>query len=183
MDGGIDAFRRECYQPMKADQLPDFVLPLLIRKQGFRVVYEPEAILVEESLEQASAEFRMRVRVTLRALWALRDMRALMNPVKYGVFAWQLLSHKVLRYLAFMPLMALIPINVALYNTAIIYNLAAYAQVVFYALAISAVTTEAAGPIRGLPYYFVLLNAAAAVAFSRFLRGKKQVVWQPRLGA
>jgi len=31
-------------------------------------------------------------------------------------------------------------------------------------------------------YYFLLLNWASAAAFGRFLRGEKQVLWQPRTG-
>ena len=43
----------------------------------------------------------MRVRVTLRALWALWDKRALLNPLRFPLFSWQLASHKLLRYLSF----------------------------------------------------------------------------------
>jgi len=45
VNGGIDAVRRSLYRPMRQDQLPDFVLPLRVVEQGYRVVYEPEAIL------------------------------------------------------------------------------------------------------------------------------------------
>ena len=45
VDGGIDAVRKSLYQSMNSDQLPDFVLPLKVIDQGYRVVYEPEAIL------------------------------------------------------------------------------------------------------------------------------------------
>ena len=41
VDGGIDAVRKSLYRPMNPDQLPDFVLPLRVVEQGFRVVYEP----------------------------------------------------------------------------------------------------------------------------------------------
>ena len=100
VDGGIDAVRRELQVAMRADQLPDFVLPLTVRERGFRVVYEPRALLYEDALAAAGDEFRMRVRVSLRALHALRDKRALLDPWRFGLFAWQLWSHKLLRYLA-----------------------------------------------------------------------------------
>ncbi|HHJ34396.1 MAG TPA: glycosyltransferase family 2 protein, partial [Gammaproteobacteria bacterium] len=80
VDGGIDAMRRGLYEPLRADQLPDFVQPLKVVEKGFRVVYEPEAILKEDALSNAASEYTMRVRVTLRALWALKDMRFLFNP-------------------------------------------------------------------------------------------------------
>ena len=74
VDGGIDAVRKEFYKSMNPDQLPDFVLPLKVIDQGYRVVYEPEAILKEPSLKAPKDEYKMRVRVSLRALWALWDM-------------------------------------------------------------------------------------------------------------
>jgi len=65
---------------MSADQLPDFVLPLRVVEQGYRVVYEPRAVLREPALNSAEREYRMRVRVALRAIWALYDLRHLLNP-------------------------------------------------------------------------------------------------------
>ena len=111
VDGGIDAVRRDLFVPMRADQLPDFVLPLNVVDQGRRVVYEPKAKLHEAALATPADEFRMRVRVTLRALWAIHDMRNLLNPFRAPLFAWQLISHKVLRYLAFLPLIGLLIFN------------------------------------------------------------------------
>ena len=100
--------------PMRPDQIPDFVLPLSVVANDYRVVYEPEAVLREDALTEGGAEFRMRVRVTLRSLWALRDMRRLFNPFRYGLFAFQIFSHKLLRYTAFLPLLVLMPLNIAL---------------------------------------------------------------------
>ena len=183
VNGGIDAVRRELYRPMNADQLPDFVLPLLVRKQGYRVVYEPRARLVEDALTQTAAEFRMRVRVTLRALWALSDLRSLFNPFRYGLFSWQLLSHKLLRYTAFLPLIALLPLSITLTGSGLIYQAALVSQALFYLLAITAVGRTSAATWQALPYYFLLLNAASAKAAWKFLRRQKQVIWQPRVGA
>lgn len=183
VDGGVDAVRRSLYDPMTPDQLPDFVLPLRVRAKGFRVVYEPQALLGEDALGESSAEFRMRVRVSLRALWTLFELRSLLNPFRYGVFAWQLFSHKVLRYTAFMPLLALLPLSMVLAPEAVIYQLAMGAQVLFYLAALMGALTRSPGHLLGMPWYFVLLNVASGQAFWKFLRGHKQVIWQPRVGA
>ena len=183
VDGGIDAVRRELYAPMNADQLPDFVLPLLVRQQGYRVVYEPKARLIEDALTETIAEFRMRVRVTLRALWALSDLRSLFNPARYGLFSWQLLSHKLVRYTAFIPLVALMPLSIALAGSGLIYQVALVSQALFYLLAITATGRPSTAAWRALPHYFVLLNLASAKAAWKFLRRQKQVIWQPRVGA
>ena len=185
VDGGVDAVRRALYQPMRADQLPDFVLPLSVVEQGFRAVFEPEAILTEDTLTNETSEYRMRVRVALRALWALWDKRGLLNPFRYGLFAWQLWSHKVLRYLSFLPLAAALLLNWFLLSQGPVYILGAVGQIAFALLMVIAML----GP-KGLSksalsrycFYFALLNWASAVAMTRFLRGQKQILWQPRTG-
>jgi cellulose synthase/poly-beta-1,6-N-acetylglucosamine synthase-like glycosyltransferase len=182
VDGGVDAIRRELYRPMRADQLPDFVTPLNVAEQGFRVVYEPEAVLTEDALSEGAKEYRMRVRVSLRAFWALWDKRGLLNPFRHGLFAWQLWSHKLLRYLAFAPLAAAVVLNWLLLDHGVVYTLAATGQLLFALACLAA----GAGLVNWAParycFYFFLLNWASAVAFLRFLRGQKQVLWQPRAG-
>jgi cellulose synthase/poly-beta-1,6-N-acetylglucosamine synthase-like glycosyltransferase len=185
VDGGIDAVRRELYVPMRPDQLPDFVLPLNVVEQGQRVVYEPDAVLFEPALAAAADEFRMRIRVSLRALWALYDKRGLLNPFRNALYAWQLWSHKVLRYGAFLPLTWLLVFNLLLIDDA-------YSYFWFFALQVLAYGLAALGhwlshvpgvPSRALtPYYFVILNAACAVAFWKFVNGQKMVIWKPRGG-
>ena len=182
VDGGIDAVRRVAYRPMNADQLPDFVLPLLVRKQGYRVIYEPEAQLVEDALDDGRAEFRMRVRVSLRAIWALKDMSELLNPFRYGLFALQLCSHKLLRYLAVLPLLVLPFISWSLLDHGTIYEYVFFGQILLYTLALTAMLTRTPSIIQSIPYYFTLVNVASGIALWQFLLGKKQVIWQPRQG-
>lgn len=185
VNGGVDAVRRVLYRPMRADQLPDLVLPLSVVEQDFRVVFAANAVLEEETLASQNAEYSMRVRVALRAFWALRDKRALLNPWRYPMFAWQLASHKLLRYLSFLPLGIAAVLNWYLQPHGWIYSMLAALQSCVAVLVLLAV--YGSRPLRevGLArysYYFLLLNWASAVAFARFLRGEKQVVWQPRTG-
>jgi len=185
VDGGVDAVRRALYKPMRADQLPDFVLPLSVVEQGYRAVFEPEAILTEDTLTSESSEYRMRVRVALRALWALWDKRGLLNPFFNAVFAWQLWSHKVLRYLSFLPLSAALVLNWFLLGVGPLYVVGAVAQVVYLLMVVLALRgpgSLASHALNRYSFYFALLNWASAVAFVRFLRGQKQVLWQPRVG-
>lgn len=182
VDGGIDAIRRSLYQPMNADQLPDFVLPLKVVAQGYRVAYCPTALLNEEALNSTDSEFRMRVRVSLRAFWALWDMRQLFNPTRYGLFSLQLLSHKALRYLAFIPMLLAFICGALLSGTSGFYTLLFFGQLAAYALAAYAQLSETANKLAGLANYFCLINLAAFIAFLSFVRGKKIVTWQPRGG-
>lgn len=183
VDGGVDATRRSIYIPMRADQLPDFVQPLTVREQGYRVVYEPEALLYEDALASASDEFRMRVRVGLRAFHALKDKANLLNPFRYGIFAWQLFSHKVLRYMAFLFMIAALLVNIPLaMNGSIFWKGVMTAQVIFYLIAFFGHTQRNGKVSRvvSLIYYLCVLNVASALAWVQFLMGRKQVIWKPR---
>jgi cellulose synthase/poly-beta-1,6-N-acetylglucosamine synthase-like glycosyltransferase len=185
VDGGVDAVRRELYGPLTPDQLPDLVLPLGVAEQGYRVVYEPQAVVREDSLKAPADEYRMRVRVALRALWALRDMAHLFNPFRYGLFAWQLLSHKLLRYGAAWPLTLALVSNLALWDVSLVYQATLAGQLACYLLAGAGYLRREAvqSKVTALPYYFLLVNLASAHAFMRFVCGEKQVLWQPRTGA
>ena len=185
VDGGIDAVRKELYQPMRADQLPDFVLPLSVVSQGYRVVYEPTALLHESTLKDSSDEYRMRVRVSLRAFWALWDMRHLLRWKTNRLFAWQLWSHKVLRYLCFVFLFSAFLSNFFLLDYGRVYKLLFAGQLVGYFGALLMPYLESKGyRFSALNFcrYFLLLNVASAHAFFKFICGKKQVMWTPRKG-
>jgi cellulose synthase/poly-beta-1,6-N-acetylglucosamine synthase-like glycosyltransferase len=183
VNGGIDAVRRRLYQPMRADHLPDFVLPLRVVEQGMRVVYREDAVARETALGQQADEFRMRVRVSLRAFHALVATRALLHP-RFGLFAFQLLVHKVVRYLL------IVPLTVALVCSGLLAGQPLYAALFglqFTACILAGVGWLSGGRIRRrvvfVPFYFSLINLAAGAALLGFLRGERQVLWTPRKGA
>jgi hypothetical protein len=184
VDGGVDAIRRDIWEPMRPDQLPDFVEPLTVREKGYRVVYQPSAKLYEDALADTGDEFRMRVRVSLRAWWALKDKAALLNPARFGVFAWQLWSHKVLRYLAPFFQAGVLLANIVLARLdGGAWGTLLMLQAVFYAVAGAAHGLRGRalpGPVTAA-YYLCVLNLASGLAFIQFLQGKKKVMWKPRV--
>ncbi len=183
VDGGIDAIRKNLYTTMNPDQLPDFVLPLKVIEQGYRVVYESESILREQSLNATEDEYKMRVRVSLRALWALWDMRQLLSFRHFKRFAWQLWSHKVLRYSCFIFLLIIFFTNSLLISENIFYKTFFILQCISYFFAIISYLFDLNGHQIKLLYplyYFLLLNLASAHAALKFMLGKKQVLWTPR---
>lgn len=183
VDGGIDAIRKELYQPMNADQLPDFVLPLKVVTQGKRVIYCEKALLNEEALNNSTSEFKMRVRVSLRAYWAMKDMKHLFNPARYGIFSLQLASHKLLRYLAFIPLLLVFISNGLITGYHDFYALTFIVQIAFYgAAAYVSLNDGTNNRWLGLTHYFCLINIASLMAFMKFIKGEKIVMWKPRVG-
>lgn len=186
VDGGIDAMRKALHVPLRPDQLPDFVQPLKVIEQGYRVVYEPRALLKENTNEDSGSEFSMRVRVGLRALWALKDMSHLMNPVRFGIFSLQMISHKLLRYLAFIPLMTFTLATLLLAPQGGFYLVSFFGLMALYGLGWVGRKNEREGDhltfIYAVPYYFLLLNLASFRALVAFMKKEKKVVWNPRKG-
>lgn len=185
VDGGVDGMRRSLYTRLRPDSLPDFALPLEVVRRGFRVVYSPAAVLRECTVTIPADEYRMRVRVSLRALWAILERPNLLNPFRFGIYSWQLLSHKVLRYVAFVPMLLLLAVNGALAAEPGIYRLFLWLHGAFYLTAGVGFLLSRQRYLPGalaLPYYFVLIQAASCHAVLKLLAGEKIVVWSPRKG-
>lgn len=179
-DGAIYAVRRALYRPMRADALSDFVNPLQVVRDGHRCVYEPAARSYERAAGEFAQEFRRKVRIVNRAWRALARMPELLNPLRHGRFAWQLWSHKLLRWLVPALLLALLGVSIALAGQGNIYRLALGAQGAFYLLALAggALQRRASMPaLFSIPYYFCLVNAASAIGIIDAFRGRTYTTW------
>ena len=178
--GCIYSVRRSAYTPLPADIISDLVEPLKVLEKGYRIVFEPEAIAFEETTEKTREEFRMRVRVITRGMRGLLYMKALFNPFRHGFVAFQLLSHKVLRW--FVPEFLAIALvsNVFLLGDTF-YNMTMAAQLGFYTLALIGLVVEKrnvlAKPLT-IPLYFMTVNLAAVVAKYQVWKGQKAVTWE-----
>lgn len=184
--GCLYAVRRSNYAQLDEDMSSDFVIASEIYKQDLRTVYDPEAISSEDTNTRGREEFRMRVRIIEQTMSALWRYRRLLNPLRHGFFAFQMISHKVMRYVVPLLLVLAFDANAVLAATAgegewLLPSLFA-AQVAFYATALGGWIAERLGVKLGaltIPYYFVLANAASVVAFLKFLGGQSHVTWEP----
>ena len=178
--GCIYSVRRDLYTPLPADIISDLCEPLKVLEKGYRIVFEAEAIAFEETTEKTREEFNMRVRVVTRGMRGLMYMRALLNPLRHGFVAFQLLSHKVMRWMVPLFLATALLANVALIGEPL-YNTTLALQLSFYALAGISYLAErhsvSVGPFA-IPLYFCAVNCAAIVAMYRIWKGHKAVTWE-----
>jgi len=183
-NGSTYAVRRSDYVEIDNDLISDLVEPLALVRQGKRVVYEPEAVSIEEAAGTYEVEFRRKVRILTRSIKGLLHMRALLNPFRYGFFAFQLIIHKLFRYLV--PLFLVV-------GLASLTGLAAIGRYrgpfLLAALALAAATAVGRGmqPSRSNPlvrachllYYYLLVNYALIPAWINIFRGAGVTVWVP----
>ena len=179
VSGCLYAVRRSAYRPIAPELISDFVIALHLHEQGLRTVLEPAAVCFEETLAHAGQELSMRVRVAVRSINALVAERRLLNPLRYGRFAWQLWSHKVLRYASPLFWFAALGTSLALAANPLYVTLFAL-QIVLIAAGIAGFLLQARRPgLLTKPYYFLLTNVASLLAILRYLKGERIVAWKP----
>lgn len=181
VSGCLYAVRRSAYRPIAPALISDFVVAMRMREQGLRTVLDRRAICVEETLDRSKQELFMRVRVALRSIHALASEGRFLNPFVDPVYAWQLWSHKLLRYASAYCIPVMLGACVVLARHTL-YRLALAALLALMLAGIFGFMLDAGGRRIGLlskPYYFLLTNLASLIATVRFLRGDRIVTWNP----
>jgi glycosyltransferase involved in cell wall biosynthesis len=179
--GSFYAQRRALCAPFTEGMAPDFLSVLRTVEQGFRAISEPTAVGSMTAVKDPRREFERKVRTLIRGLTTLFAYAHLLNPLRYGMFAFVLGSHKVMRWLAPVFLLAALLTPLALLDRPF-YLLALAAQVVFYLCAWAALQ-QWGGLHRSLAgkiaLYFSTVNMAALVAWVQYARGVRQELWTP----
>lgn len=179
--GSFYAQRRELCLPFREGMAPDFLSVLNTVEQGYRAITEPAARGFMTAVTRTDQEFQRKVRTLLRGISTLFAKPALLNPLRYGRFAFLLLSHKLVRWLVPFLLIGALVGNIALSGEAF-YGLLLLAQIAFYALAGLAYRGVAGlqdNPIGKIALFFVMVNLSILVAWIRYFKGERQEVWTP----
>lgn len=182
VSGCMYAVRRSAYIPLYNEACSDFLIATKMVEQNLRAVLEPAAICTEETNQAGPREFHMRVRIIAQTYTDLWRHRAMLNPLRSGFYAVQLLSHKVMRYLVPVFLILLLTSSLALATSSRFYAAIALMQICFYLAALAGWAFERAGKqirLLALPQYFTLANVAALIAYYKFIRGERYASWEP----
>lgn len=179
--GCIYSLRKELYTDLPPEIISDLVEPLMILKKGYRIVFEPTALALEETAGDSKDEFKMRIRVIVRGMNGMLFVRDLFNPRKYPFVALQLISHKLIRWMV--PIFAIIVFisNAVILSEGGFYILLFIMQVVFYCLAITGYFLEKKGIHKiycYLPLYFCIVNIASLISMFKVLKKQNIVTWQ-----
>ena len=182
-DGLLYAIRRELYVPPRdAAQADDIAISAAIPLQGFRLLFEPEAVAWENATVRAQDEFRRKIRVTQHSVRALLNLRSRLFTA--GFYSVELLSHKLVRHAVAFFLIALFIANIALIRVSPIYAIAFAAQIAIYVLAIAGALLRETRVGRSRlfygPYYFCFVNAAALLGILQMFRGERVSAWSTR---
>ena len=181
-DGAIFAIRKELYLPLKDYDINDFVIPLSINQQGYCGVLQREAICFEKDAGSPKGEFQRQVRITSRTIRAIMNYRQLLNPFRFGLLSFELFSHKVCKFLVPFFMGALLVSNLLLAERGGFFLTALIAQGIFYVGAGAAAFASNTGlfsHVAETARTFVVVNAAIALAWVKYLQGETYTTWSP----
>jgi cellulose synthase/poly-beta-1,6-N-acetylglucosamine synthase-like glycosyltransferase len=181
--GAIYAIRRELFRSVPDGVTDDFMTSTRVIAAGRRLVFEPAAVALEPVASSSRGEYRRKVRIMTRGLRGVAMARELLDPRRYGFYAVQLFTHKVLRRLMAVPLLVIGATSAMLWDDGPIYRLAVVGQVAVYGLGAIGLGLRGhrAGrrPWFSLPAFFLLVNIASLHAAWNLITGRRIDRWQP----
>ena len=173
--GALYAVRRRLIPTLPPSAiLDDLLIPMSVVRQGYRVVFDEEAIAVDDVVPDARAEFRRKVRTLMGNYQLVRLAPWLLTSE--NKLLWEFISHKLLRLVVPFALLGAFIGNWGLMDS-VIGRTMLVLQVAFYALAFVGLARPVRSSLRasGVAFSFALLNTAAVVGLLKFLARKKDV--------
>ncbi len=183
--GELFAIRKELYISVPDDTLiDDFIISLEIVKQGYIIAYCSDAYAVERGSANIAHEKTRKVRIAAGGLQSIWRLRGVLNPFKYGVFSFQYVSHRALRW-TITPIMlfSLVPLNIAIVamGGAPIYQIILAAQLAVYIMALLGFVMqdrEIKRKVFFLPMYFVFMNLCPFYGIPYLMKNRGKGAWE-----
>jgi glycosyltransferase involved in cell wall biosynthesis len=181
LSGSFFAARRDVCSPWAEDLQSDFNTLLNSVRRGLRGVSDPDSVGYYKNLADETKEYQRKVRTVLRGIAVLMRSLTMLNPMKYGLFAWQLFSHKLCRWLVPFAMIVMLLSNTVLAVDSDAYRLLLAAQLAFYGLAAlyRRFPWIPDKDLFRLPSFFVIVNLSILDAWYRYIRGDRIFRWEP----
>jgi len=169
-NGAIYAVRRSAYIPLSPSGSHDLSFPFALAKRGLRSLYVPWARAEEKMVPDLEGEFARKRRMMV-GLWDIVVGEGMLRPRGYTLlYAFELASHRLLRYLT--PLLHLVALgtNGALLGEGWVYTATFAIQIAFLLVALLGRWLPLA-PFRIARYYTMTTASIAAGLWDRFRHG------------
>jgi cellulose synthase/poly-beta-1,6-N-acetylglucosamine synthase-like glycosyltransferase len=176
--GAIYAMRKELFSPLPCETLlDDLWSPLKVLDKGYKVIFEPEAKAYDMISLAFSLEFRRKVRTIAGNFQICGQIPKVLNP--FYKIGWQFISHKFLRLLQ--PLILIAIFVISCIEISLFFRSLFFIQVIFYIAGIIGLLHHKFsnwGKLINLSSTFLLLNLATVVGFWNFFFKGQKVEWK-----
>jgi len=179
LSGSFFAAKKEVCRDFSGDVQSDFRTLLSSIRLGLRGVSDPEAIGYYLDIADEKREFDRKVRTVVRGLTVFLGHLEFLNYKKFGFFSYQLFCHKLLRWLVPLLLVVVFLCNFLLIFNSILFLLLFLGQILFYGIGIYGWVSRSLQGAQKIPMFFLMVNAAIAVAWWQYLAGRRVVLWSP----
>jgi len=182
LSGSFFAARRSVCEDFSAEMDSDFRTLLNCIKKGMRGTTDEESIGYYLDLSDQRREFERKVRTVLRGLTIFFSNLEFLNIFRYGLFSYQYLCHKLLRWLVPFLLMVLFLVNIPLAFESKGYFALLLLQIFFYVIGFLSIYSNiysSGNILLKIPAYFITVNASILVAWFRYLAGQRVITWTP----
>lgn len=179
--GACMAMRRSLFRPLAATDDIDDAAPIDTLLAGHRVVIVSEAIAYDRLPDSTANELAARRRMATKNLSAIVNRPRILLVHRYPEAALKLISHRVMRYLSPLFLMALLVANAFLPDRPL-FNLTWNLQLLFYGMALVGFVADRFQwrlPIVSLPFAFCLANVGFLLGLWNVLRGHGVTLYEP----
>lgn len=159
----------------------DFGTALSCAQLGLRAISNRHVVGYYKNIADSSKEYQRKVRTVTRGMNALRVRAEVLNPARYGRFAFEVFSHKLMRWATPWFLIGALCANTALAFRGPLYRVLLAAQLAFYLSPWASRMVPALrkiGLVR-MGIYFVEVNVAIVHATLLVLAGRTIATWEP----
>lgn len=177
--GAIYCVRRSLFEPPPSDATDDFMISTGVISRGKRLAFAADACAMEPPAATTGLEYQRKVRVISRGLRSVLYRRDLLNPARTGLYACQLLVHKVWRRMVWIPLLLLgilAPFGLTAGGPVTLISVLTLG---FFASAIIGLLVGSSRRYRifSASAYILVVNAACLVATFNLLSGRRISTW------
>lgn len=181
MSGSLFAVRRACCDPWSTTICSDFNLALNVASASYVSVSAPDVIASYAPLTSSDAEAERRIRTITRGMAGLSQRLKALDPRRKPLLAFQLFSHKIMRWLTpwfFLTLLVLLAVTPQLSPFAATVLVGQLLLLTLHRLSLVIPAMRRLLLVRA-GAFLVDSNAAMFVAGLRFLKGERMVTWEP----
>jgi glycosyltransferase involved in cell wall biosynthesis len=181
LSGSFFAARRAVCDDWDIYSPSDFNTALNCARAGQRAVTAPDVLGYYKDLQDPGREYQRKVRTVLRGITGLMRHADVMSPLRDPLFAWQVFSHKLMRWLVPAFLAGLLITSAGLSGQHWLFSAALAGQIVLYVVAFLAHWRPGmqGNSLVRLVYFFCQVNVAILHAALRYLSGGRMTIWQP----
>jgi len=181
LSGSFFAARKEVCENWSINVPSDFNTALNCVSKGYIAISNPKLLGYYPNIKDESKEYPRKLRTVIRGIAALFSTPRVLNPFAFGLFSFQVFSHKLMRWAVPWFMLSLLVTSLFVWNQNMFYTLILIGQIAFYSISFIGLISKRlrSHSLIKLPFFFVQVNTALFHASLLYLMGKRITKWEP----